>query len=171
MLNCAVDCSVLERFVPHGTDLDAFGGKTYVSLVGFEFCRTRVLGFSVPFHQTFEEVNLRFYVRRSTRKGVVFIRELVPRYAVAAVARLAFGENYSCVPMSRRIKTRRDGEVASAEYTWGAGADRCAMTLETEGDSFLPPEGSESQFITERYWGYAAQRSGGCLEYEAQHPR
>jgi uncharacterized protein YqjF (DUF2071 family) len=125
----------------------------------------------VPFHQTFEEVNLRFYVRRSSKRGVVFIRELVPRYAVAAVARLAFNENYSCVPMSHRIDSRAEGAVVDAEYAWGSGTDRCLMRIETEGPSFLPIDGSASQFITEHYWGYAAQPGGGCLEYEVQHAR
>jgi uncharacterized protein YqjF (DUF2071 family) len=171
MLNYAVDASVLERFVPAGTELDAFEGKTYLSLVGFEFNRSRILGFAVPFHQAFEEVNLRFYVRRSSRRGVVFIRELVPRCAVAAIARFAFNENYSCVPMSHRIAARAQGGVVEAQYEWGSGPDRCLMRIETEGPSFLPLDGSASQFITEHYWGYAAQPRGGCLEYEVQHPR
>ena len=164
MLNYAVDASLLESLVPVGTELDTFEGKTYISLVGFEFNRTRVLGFAAPFHQNFEEVNLRFYVQRESKRGVVFIRELVPRYAVAAIARWAFNENYSCVPMSHRI------EAGSAEYTWKLGSDRCVMSIETAGESFLPSEGSLSQFITEHYWGYAAQKGGGCLEYEVQHP-
>src|SRR5260370_4824395 len=100
MLNYAVDRSLLENHVPHGTELDEFEGRTYLSLVGFEFNRSRILGFSIPFHQRFEEVNLRFYVRRSARRGVVFIRELVPKCAVAAVARLVFQENYSRASMS-----------------------------------------------------------------------
>ena len=37
----------------------------YVSLVGFRFLNTRVLGVSIPFHRDFDEVNLRFYVRRN----------------------------------------------------------------------------------------------------------
>jgi len=164
MLNYSVDASLLEPLVPAGTELDMFEGKTYVSLVGFEFKRTRVLGFAVPFHQNFEEVNLRFYVRRGSKRGVVFIRELVPLYMVAAMARWAFNENYSCVPMSHRI------EVGNVEYTWDLGSDRCVMKIETEGESFLPPESSLSQFITEHYWGYASQKGGGCLEYEVQHP-
>ena len=48
---------------------------------------------------------------------------------------------------------------------------RSSMRLETEGEGFLAPDGSLSQFITEHYWGYAAQADGGCLEYEVQHPR
>lgn len=171
MLNYAVDPSVLEPFVPYGTEVDTFEGRAYLSLVGFEFNRSRIRGFAVPFHQSFEEVNLRFYVRRSSRKAVAFIRELVPRYAVAAVARFAFREKYSCVPMSHRIETGADGNVASAEYAWRSGPDRCAMRIQTEGASFLPAEGSASQFITEHYWGYAVQPDGGCLEYEVQHPR
>jgi hypothetical protein len=171
MLNYAVDAAVLERFVPVGTELDTFEGKIYLSLVGFEFNHSRVLGYRVPFHQSFEEVNLRFYVRRSSRRDVVFIREFVPRYAVAAVARFAFRENYSYLPMSHRIETRDEGEVREAEYTWGSGSDKCLMRIETEGPGFLPPDGSGSQFITEHYWGYAAQPGGGCLEYEVRHPR
>ena len=72
--------------------------------------------------------------------------------------------------MSHRVETRADGDVASAEYSWRSGPERCAMSIETEGASFVPAEGSASQFITEHYWGYAKQRDGGCLEYEVQHP-
>ena len=30
--------------------------------------------------------------------------------------------------------------------------------------------GSEAEFITEHYWGYAAQRGGGTVEYRVEHP-
>ncbi len=171
MLNYAVDPSLLKPFVPAGTELDSFDGSTYVSMVGFLFNRTRIYGLPIPFHQSFEEVNLRFYVRRSSKRGAVFIRELVPRYAVAAIARFAFNENYSCVPMSHRLRSDDKSGVVEAEYAWGSAPDHCSMRIETEDPSFLPAEGSLSQFITEHYWGYAAQPDGGCLEYEVQHPR
>lgn len=171
MLNFAIDPGVLQRFVPRGTELDAFEGRTYVSLVGFEFNRTRVAGFAIPLHRSFEEVNLRFYVRRSGKRGVVFVRELVPKLAVAAIARIAFGENYSRVPMSHSIHILPDTGVVEAQYSWGSGARRCSMRIDAEKTTFLPADGSLSQFITEHYWGYAAQQDGGCLEYEVQHPR
>jgi len=171
MLNYAVDSTLLQQFVPRGTELDTFDGKTYLSLVGFEFNRTRMFGLSVPFHQSFEEVNLRFYVKRAAKRGVAFIRELVPRSAIATIARIAFNENYSCVPMSHRIETRTNEEIAEAEYAWGSEAERCSIRIETQGTNFLPDENSLSHFITEHYWGYAAQKNGSCLEYEVQHPR
>ncbi len=171
MFNYAVDPVVLHRFVPYGTELDAFNGRTYVSLVGFEFNRTRVAGFAIPFHRSFEEVNLRFYVRRSEKRGVVFIRELVPKFAVAAIARIAFGENYSRVPMSHSTHVSPDTGVVAAEYNWGSNAQHCSMKTEAEKTSVLPADDSLGQFITEHYWGYAARQDGGCLEYEVQHPR
>src|SRR5579862_8593131 len=103
MLNYSVAPDLLQPFVPAGTELDSFGGHTYASLIGFEFNRTRIAGAPIPFHQSFEEVNLRFYVRRGDRRGVVFIRELVPKRAVVAVARALFGENYVCAAMSHSI--------------------------------------------------------------------
>lgn len=171
MINYAVDPRVLSRFVPRGTELDAFQGRTYISLVGFEFNSTRLAGFAIPFHRSFEEVNLRFYVRRGQKRGVVFISELVPKVAVAAIARIAFGENYSCVPMSHSTRFPPDAEVVEAEYRWGSGATQCSIRIEADKTSYIPPDDSLSHFITEHYWGYAAQRDGGCLEYEVQHPR
>jgi uncharacterized protein len=171
MLNYSVDPGLVRPFLPAGTELDTFEGRTFASLVGFEFGSTRLAGFSIPFHRSFEEVNLRFYVKREQRRGVVFIRELVPKLAVAAVARLAFGENYSRVPMSHEFNARPENGVTEAEYSWGKGSSRCSMRIETAGPAFLPAEASLGQFITEHYWGYAAQEGGGCIEYEVQHPR
>jgi uncharacterized protein YqjF (DUF2071 family) len=171
MLNYMVDPGLLAPFVPAGTELDGCEGRTYVSLVGFQFNDTRVAGCAIPFHRSFEEVNLRFYVRCAEKRGVVFICELVPKIAIAATARLFYGEKYSRVPMAHRVHARPEKDVVEAEYSWGSGRQRCAMRIETVGNSFLPVDGSLSQFITEHYWGYAAQGDGGCIEYEVQHPR
>src|ERR1700681_1630124 len=121
MLNYDVEPSLLSRFVPPGTVLDSFKGRTYVSLVGFRFCHTKLLGFfPVPFHGDFDEVNLRFYVRRKEgsddRRGVVFIAEVVPSRSIATIARLVYGENYKYFPMRHRIETA--GLNKSAEYQW-----------------------------------------------------
>lgn len=171
LLSYAVDPALLLPFVPPGTELDAFQGSAFASLVGFEFNKTRVLGLSIPFHRCFEEVNLRFYVRRGSRRGVVFIRELVPRFAIAAVARTCFGERYSSVRMAHRIRSQVERGGVETEYSWGRTGQECSIRIETQGPGFPAPEGSLAQFITEHYWGYAAQRDGGCVEYEVEHPR
>ena len=171
MLNYEVDPGLLNRYVPPGTSLDSFQGKTYVSLVGFRFCRTKLLGyFSVPFHTDFDEVNLRFYVRRKggdeDRRGVVFIAEVVPKRALAMTARLLYGENYKCCQMRHRLD---EGTRKTAEYQWQVGGQWCRLSAQTEGLPAHPQEGSLEQFITEHYWGYSAQAAGGCVEYHVSH--
>lgn len=203
MLNYAVEPQLLREYVPRGTELDSFGGKTYISLVGFRFLRTKLFGvLPLPFHSNFDEVNLRFYVRRRAddgdRRGVVFIREIVPKRAVAWLARMAYGENYSRYPMRHRVSA--EGERKVAEYEWQFRSGQWALIhAECEGDSdlsrgldspstrepFLSGEGSLEQFITEHYWGYSAlpgspyrgpgspslQRDGGTIEYHVTHPQ
>jgi uncharacterized protein YqjF (DUF2071 family) len=172
ILNYEVEPSLLKRCVPPGTTLDSFHGRTYVSLVGFRFCNTKLLGhFPVPFHTDFDEVNLRFYVRRKDgsddRRGVVFIAEIVPKRAIALTARVVYGENYRSLPMRHSMATGEFGR--KAEYQWKVGNQWCTLSALTVGPPARPGEGSLEQFITEHYWGYATQRSGGCLEYHVSH--
>jgi uncharacterized protein YqjF (DUF2071 family) len=172
MLNYEVDATLLLPFLPNGTELDRWNGKMFVSLVAFRFLKTKVLGLRVPFHSDFNEVNLRFYVRRKhadeARRGVVFIREIVPRWAIAYIARTFYNENYIAVPMAYRLQETADRGLA-AEYRWRGEAWN-SIRIAVEGDPVLAPEGSQEQFITEHYWGYAAQPDGSCMEYQVTHP-
>ena len=172
MLNYEVDPRLLDKYVPCGTVLDSFRGITYVSLVGFRFCCTKLLGsLAVPLHSDFDEVNLRFYVRRKEgdeiRRGVVFIAEVVPKKAVAIVARLIYGENYVCLPMKHRVCTA--GLRKTVEYQWQVKNQWCQLTAEAMGAPELPREGSLEQFITEHYWGYSKRPGGGSSEYHVSH--
>jgi uncharacterized protein YqjF (DUF2071 family) len=173
MLNYEVDRELLLEFVPRGTELDAWNGRVFVSLVGFRFLKTRVRGFRIPFHANFDEVNLRFYVRRQegheVRRGVVFIREIVPRRVIALVARTVYNENYVALPMTHEIDL--NGRSAPAvSYRWRTSRGWSTMTLEAQGNSQPSNAGSEPEFITEHFWGYAAQRDGGTVEYRVKHP-
>lgn len=174
MLNYEVDPALLLSLVPNGTELDCWNGKVFVSLVGFRFLKTKLFGLlPIPMHSNFEEVNLRFYVRRQTRtevrRGVVFIREMVPRLAIAFVARTFYNENYVALPMTHEIRSLGDNGVSVA-YRWRNGKCWSGINLETDGNPQLPGEGSVEQFITEHYWGYAAQPGRGCVEYRVMHP-
>jgi len=172
MLNFEVNPACLQHFVPAGTELDFFEGKTYVSLVGFLFRQTKLRGqFPIPFHSEFEEINLRFYVRRKSggrvRRGVVFIAEIVPKLAIAKTARWVYGENYVCRRMRHRLQSK--GSHTLVEYAW-RGAGDCVLQAQFAGDPCLPLEGSVQQFITIHYWGYSRQKNGSSLEYQVGHP-
>ncbi len=172
MLNYEVEPGILRQYVPRGVELDAFGGRTFVSLVGFQFLRTKLYGFlAVPFHSNFDEVNLRFYVRRregdEIRRGVVFIRELVPREAIAGLARLMYGEKYDACPMEHGIERNADG--IAAEYRWEWHGRRFRLSARAEGEPARVAEGTLENFITEHYWGYSAKGAGETIEYRVSH--
>ena len=172
MLNWEVDPGLLQPLVPRGTALDQWQGKTFVSAVGFLFLNTRVLGVPIPFHRDFEEVNLRFYVGREGvegwRRGVCFIREIVPKPAVAAMARWVYNERYVSLPMRHQVEL--DPAAGLAEYGWRHAGRWNSLRASFSGVPAAQAPGSEEEFITEHYWGYTAQRDGGTIEYRVEHP-
>src|SRR5271165_3492979 len=145
MLNYEVEPGILRQYVPSGVDLDTFKGRTFVSLVGFQFLRTKLYGFlAVPFHRNFEEVNLRFYVRRreggEIRRGVTFVRELVPREAIARLARQIYGEKYDTCPMEHCVE--RNGTGIAAEYRWVWRGKRFWLSARANGAPVRAAEGT-----------------------------
>jgi uncharacterized protein YqjF (DUF2071 family) len=174
MLNYEVPEGVLRPLVPRGVELDRWNNHLYVSVVGFRFLHTRLLGVAIPGHGSFEEVNLRFYVRRrigdEMRRGVVFVRELVPKRAVALLARFAYNEPYRALAMRHRIEVDGDQQTRR-EYAWRTNREWTRLQAVTEGSAQPLVGGSEEEFITEHHWGYTRQRDGGTIEYRVEHPR
>ncbi len=178
MLNYEMDPRVLSPYVPAGTEIDRWNGQTMVSIVGFLFLNTRVFGCIIPGYRNFEEVNLRFYVKRRLetgewRRGVVFIREIVPKRLIAFVARRFYNENYIALPMQHRIDMDADtlSKTNLVTYEWITEAGKCSLILKTKGQAHAVLPGSEEEFITEHYWGYSAMRDGSSLEYHVDHPK
>ena len=173
MLNYEVDAAILADRVPGGCELDSWDGRTFVSVVGFQFLETRVRGVAIPFHRDFEEVNLRFYVRRKCdgewRRGVVFVKEIVPRWATAWVARVVYGEKYVALPMRHVI--RREGDHTTLTYEWRRGGEWEGLSIDFLGTPTVPADDSEECFMTEHYWGHSRQRDRSCVEYQVEHPR
>ncbi len=172
MVNYTVDPKVLVPFVPRGTELDLWQGRAKVSLIGFRFLQTRLLGIPVPFHTDFEEVNLRFYVVRrvgtEVRRGVTFIREIVPKPAIAWTALAFYNEPYLAMPMKHSLSTTSAG--CEAEYQWGPRGQMNALTMNADPEFAPMNPDSEEAFIAEHYWGYCPQRNGSTIEYQVKHP-
>jgi len=183
MVSWAVDPAIVRPLAPPGTEIDLADGRTFVSLVAFRFEDTRVLGVPIPFHRNFLEANLRFYVRRrvpgeDVRRGVVFVKEIVPLRAVAWVARAIYGENYVRLPMRHesrllsgaKAEAHRDPSRRLA-YEWRTAGRWHALRATTSDEPGIAPAGSEDAFITEHYWGYTHHRDGSTREYRVEHPR
>ncbi|MBI5916165.1 MAG: DUF2071 domain-containing protein [Bacteroidetes bacterium] len=173
LANYIVEPSMLEKYLPAHTELDFWEGRCYLSLVGFMFLDTRLLGFSVPFHRNFEEVNLRFYVRRRVagewRRGVVFIKEIVPRRAILLVANTLYGEHYVKLPMRHQWKTET-GQRLQVAYEWKINGCWNKLSVEALPHPTSFAEGSGEEFITQHFWGYTKLGGGKTSEYEVEHP-
>ena len=169
MLNYEIEPAILLPLVPKGTELDTWNGKTFVSMVGFHFRNTRVMGWAIPFHQNFEEINLRFYVRHKAedgwRRGVVFVKEIVPRATIALAARWLYNENYVALPTGNVVCQSKDTakKVDSVKYYWTFGNRAHFIELVTRGEPSHFVEGSEEEFIAQHYWGYSSQRTAAQL--------
>ncbi|MFN0176354.1 MAG: YqjF family protein [Saprospiraceae bacterium] len=175
MANYIVPPELLKPFVPWGTELDFWQGRCYISLVGFMFLKTKLLGVPIPFHRDFEEANLRFYVRRkvgdSWRRGAVFIKEIVPKPAISLVANVVYRESYTTHWMRHNWDLDDAKHLISYEWKPFFKGDWYKMAAETDPNAQPIGVGSEEEFITEHYWGYARAGKSNTNEYQVQHPR
>ncbi len=173
MASYAVDPALLAPNLPKATKLDLFNDKCFVSLIGFMFQDTSLKGMRLPYHVNFEEVNLRFYVRHTgknapLKRGVVFIKELVPRAALTFVANTFYGEKYETVPMRHKWQQRMDQLIIAYRWLHKENWQKLQVTARNSPQKIMP--GSGEEFITEHYWGYTKLRNGRTSEYEVVHP-
>lgn len=173
LANYEIDPSLLKQYLPYKTEIDFWDNTCYVSLVGFMFLNTRLLGIAVPYHRNFEEVNLRFYVRYKEgsewKRGVVFIKEIVPKAAITFVANTVYGENYETMKMSHRWEEFSNERIV--EYIWKSGSIRNSFLVKADLQASVIPLDSEIEFITEHYWGYTKASPNRTFEYEVTHPK
>ena len=171
--NYSVDPEILLPYLPYKTELDVWNNKHYLSLVGFRFINTKLKGIPIPFHRNFEEVNLRFYVRYKEasgwKRGVTFIREIVPKRALTFIANTVYKEKY--VTMPTRHEWEITQELIKVTYSWKCSRAWNSFSLTADANPLEILPNSEEEFITEHYWGYTPINDKRCSEYGVEHPR
>lgn len=172
MANYVVPKELLLPFVPYKTELDYFADEAYVSLVGFMFLNTKVFGISIPLHENFEEVNLRFYVKYNDhgnwKRGVVFIKEIVPKRAISFVANNLYGENYATMSMNHFH--RDTGENLEAGYEWNFKGKWNKINATAKKRSNKIIENSCECFFADHYWGFTKYSDTKTYYYVVEHP-
>lgn len=172
MINYEVDPQILDPYLPPATVLDLWQGKALMSMVGFMFLDTKVLGIKWPWHVNFEEVNLRFYVRHFNgtewKRGAVFISEIVPKSMIALIANNLYKEHYRALPMRNSITLTPDNYTEFL-YEWKLNGrwNKLGATVSNELLAIEP--GSAEEFILEHYWGYNKLTSFTTMEYQVEH--
>lgn len=173
MANYVIDPEILKPYTPCHTELDEFNGNYYVSLVGFLFVNTKLRGISFPLHRTFEEVNLRFYVRykegNSWKRGVVFMKEIVPKRMISFIANTMYKEKYATHKMRHSwLETENDLNI---DYQWNVEGEWNYIKASADKEPVHINENSPEEFITEHYWGYTHVNESCTGVYEVQHPK
>jgi uncharacterized protein YqjF (DUF2071 family) len=168
LANYAVPEELLHPRLPPGVALDVRDGRCWASLVAFQFLDTRVLGIGWPGFRCFPEWNLRFYVRHEGQRGVCFIREFVPRWLTATLARVLYNEPYRCAPMRMDVQDTANSVAVTYEVTWGGRQHR----LHAVGarPAVHPAPDSVEHFFKEHSWGFGRSRRGRLLRYQVSHP-
>ncbi len=174
LITYEVEASLLEKYLPKGLQLDQYKGRTFASFVAFDFLNTKVRGLKIPFHINFPEVNLRFYVRRTTpegyKRGVVFIREWVPKHCIAWVANRLYNEPYKRANMAsktlideqQQLNIQHFLKYKSIEHQW---------RFKVENAPYYPDEYSTEHFFKEHEWGFGTTKKGALIEYKVEHPK
>ncbi|MDP4286057.1 MAG: DUF2071 domain-containing protein [Bacteroidota bacterium] len=172
MANFVVPKELLLPYVPYKTELDFFEGNSYASLVGYMFLNTKIHGFSIPFHINFEEVDLRFYVKLNDhghwKRGVVFIKKIVPRQGILLMANNLYGEKYTTMKMNHYHVDK--GECLEAGYEWEYKNKWNQLVAKTDKKSALICKASHEEFIADHYWGYTKSGDTRTYEYSVEHP-
>lgn len=172
MLNYEVSPSILAPHLPKGTELDLYDGKALVSVVGFLFNDTKVFGLQWPFHTNFEEVNLRFYVKRNEdnkwKRGVAFVSEIVPKHIIAWMANALYNEHYSRMPMKHQAHIEND--FLQLNYEWQNKQQWNGLKVKALNRPIPIAPDSEEEFIFEHYWGYNQLNKNTLIEYGVEHP-
>jgi len=172
LANYQVEPEILKPFVPAGTQIDLFKGTAFLSLVAFQFNRTIVCGIRFPGHTNFAEVNLRFYIVPNNdlgKRSVTFIKEIVPKKQIVAVANGLFQENYQYMPVEPTHNLERQNRTGTFGHRWGNRLLN-QWSVTQKKDLVIPHSDSLECFITEHYFGYASGKKG-TVEYEVKHPQ
>lgn len=179
-LNYVVDPTLLAPHLPAGVELDSYNGEHYLSVVGLLFQKLKLLGISLPDHQSFAQINCQFYVRRKKgkgwRRGVTFLRQIIPQELTAKVGRAVGRGNYLRTPTHHEISFEggsvdhmgrpiSDGVV---KYGWGEGESE-RLEMRTTGLPQPTGFGPQEQFLSQRLWSYTA-RGPRTIEMRVEHP-
>ena len=170
--NYVVDPSILEKHIPNGTVLEAHNGKYFVSLVAFRYCETRLLNVRVPYHNIFEEINLRFYVKREITPGnwrseVAFTKLFFPKTALTLVAKHIYKENYETKKM--RHNWSDNGNELFTSY--GLKKNRWhSFDLVSDKKSSPIFSNTSEDFFSKHYWGTSKINRKSCTIYKIDHP-
>ncbi len=162
-----VDPEKLARYIPEGLEMDLFEGKAFIGTIPFMMTNVRPrLAFTMPGISTFPEVNIRTYVKRGEKGGVLFLTLEAQSFVTCTYAPRAYGLPYKY--SKGRIEARE------GEYIWETSRKGGTHKLvgkcewEKQEDGALPD--TLEEFLFERYCLYTVHRGKLCIAHTQHEP-
>ena len=168
LANYAVPKNVLMPFLPKDCELALWENQAFVSIVGFQFNNTKVFKIKWPCFTNFIEINLRFYLQYKGQRAVCFIKEYVPSYIIAGIARTVYNEPYErknittyCEKINEKLRLAYKIHVKDHPFT---------ISTTVDDMPYIPSKNSEEYFFKEHSLGVGRTRNGKTLIYNVYHP-
>jgi len=166
-LHWEVDPEKLMPYIPEGVEIDFFEGKSYVGLIPFQMknVRPRFLP-AVPGISTFPEFNIRTYVKKNGKAGVLFLTLDAQSRITCAYAPRAYGLPYNYAKCKLKIK--------EDNFEWESRRNKDGFELKgsciatSEGKQALP--NSLEEFLFERYSLYVKHKKSSKMAYTLHNP-
>jgi uncharacterized protein YqjF (DUF2071 family) len=166
-----VPVEVLRSRVPPTLRIDTFDGRAWLGIVPFRMRDVhlrrlpRVRGLSA-----FPELNVRTYVTVGGTPGVFFLSLDAGNPVAVAAARIWAHLAYFNAEMEVR---RERGTIRYTSHRTHGGSSPAdfAATYRPVGEATVPERGTLADWLTSRYCLYAADRHGGIVRIEVDHPR
>ena len=162
-LHWEVDHALLKKYIPEDLELETFNGKTYVGTIPFrmEKIRPRFLP-SVPFISNFPEFNIRTYVSKNGRSGVLFLTLDAESRITSMYAPWAYGLPY--IFAKGKVEENKEGGFSwhSKRKSNGIGI---RGSSKPNGALRTADKNSLEEFLFERYCLYVTYKNKTHIAY------
>lgn len=160
-----VEKTILEPYLPKGTEIDFFNGKALISIVAFTFSEVKFFGVKIPFHQKFGQINFRFYVKSKITgtKGVVFIKEFAPKPLIAYVANIFYNEPYYYKNVKYNKLVKNNGVQIQYSYK------QLKVCADSNNKIQNLKENTLEHFIVDRYVAFIKSKKNKTFQYKILH--
>jgi len=168
----AVDPDRVASFLPDGLVPVERDGTAYVSLVGVELTKVRVLGLVPPTFRRVPAVELRVHVRPieapNDQNGTWTVQAHVPRHLVAWGARLLYDEPVAVTSMQPIRRELGDSIEVTYRFDWRGREQR--LRVHGARASVTPDPDTLARTLISPEWRFATTRNGTLLQTQIDRP-
>ena len=176
VVNFEIDPKILAPYTPPKTEIDFFNGIAFVSLIARTVKKVKPGNYPIFFSRPFEQIQLRFYVKRTgaegERRGICLIKDYLPKRKLSLLMNRLFKHSFTQVPIqhdSTNFESTKPDDLPSAEYRWQINDHWNHIKVVARSQMRHQQKETKESFVLDHHWGYT-QNSGKTFEYYVEYP-